>query len=126
MLPQVKLEAVGHGIDAAFAPALPVAQSSDPARPAEAVLRCARFADYTQVVDLAVANPLGWLFVASVGIARLNGATSAAASCLGELDDPGFARNVLLPTYVEAVAVDQPVVHRMPRSPTTSSSAIAG
>ena len=113
MVPRVKLEAVGHGIDAAFAPALPAAQSFDPARPADVVLRCARFADYTQLVDLAPHDPLGWPFVAKLGIERLNGATNPAATCLGELPDQVFARDVLLPTYVEAAAADQPVVHRI-------------
>jgi DNA-binding CsgD family transcriptional regulator len=113
MLPRVKLEAVGHGIDAALAPALTVAQTFDSARPAEVVLGCMRLADLVQVIDLAATDPLGWAFAAKVGIERLNGATSPAATCFGEMEDQGFARDVLLPTYWEAIAADQPVVHRV-------------
>jgi DNA-binding CsgD family transcriptional regulator len=113
MLPRVKLEAVGHAIDAGFAPALPAAQSFDLARPGDGVLACARFADFVQLIDLAPTDPLGWVFAAKLGIERLNGATSPAATCCGELPDQGFVRAVLLPTYVEAAAVDQPVVHRI-------------
>jgi len=113
MPPRVRLEAAGHRIDAAFAPALPVVQRLEPARPAEAVLSCARFADFVQIIDLAATNPLGWAFSANVGIERLNGATNPAASCFGELPDQDFARDVLLPTYWEAISADQPVVHRI-------------
>jgi DNA-binding CsgD family transcriptional regulator len=109
----VKLEAVGDGIDAAFARALPAAQSFDLARPAEGVLACAPFADFVQLIDLAPTDPLGWRFAANVGIERLNGASSADVTCFGELPDQDFAREVLLPTYVEAGAVDRPVVHRI-------------
>jgi DNA-binding CsgD family transcriptional regulator len=113
MLPRVELAAVGDGIDAAFAPVLSAAQTFDIARPAESVLGYAHFADVVQLIDLAATNPLGWAFSAKLGIERLNGATNPAATCFGDLDDQGFARGVLLPTYLEAIAADQPVVHRI-------------
>ena len=113
MLPWVKLEAAGHGIDTSFAPALREVHDFDLARPAKACWRCAPFADFAQLVDLAPINPLGWRFAARLGLERLNGASTARATCLGDLDDPGFGRDVLLPTYVEAARADQPVVHRI-------------
>jgi DNA-binding CsgD family transcriptional regulator len=113
MLPRVKLEAAGHGIDAAFAPALRVAEDFDPARPADVVRRCARVADCTKIVDLSATNPLGWTFPAIAGLKRLNGATSPLVTCFGDMDDQRFARDVLLPTYLAAIAADQPVVHRI-------------
>jgi hypothetical protein len=118
MLPYAKLVSVGHGVDAAFARALPAAQKFDPSRPAEGMQECLRFADMVSVADVTGTNPLGWYYAADVGLDRVIKIDSLVAggdprACLGERADQNFARGVLLPTYLEAISAGQPLVHRV-------------
>jgi DNA-binding CsgD family transcriptional regulator len=112
MLPQVRLEAAGHSIDAGFALALPVTRGFDLARPVESLTGCMRYADNAFLLDVTGANPLGWGYDALAGTERLKGA-AFAVRCLGEQPDQDFTRSVLVPSYLEAIAADQPVVHRV-------------
>jgi DNA-binding CsgD family transcriptional regulator len=105
------VEAVGDGIDAAFGMALPAAEGLDLDRPAEAIRRFERLGDTAHFVELAGANPLAWGFPAELGLDRVMGATNAG--CLGEVADQGFVQDVLIPSYGEAIAAGQPVVHRI-------------
>jgi DNA-binding CsgD family transcriptional regulator len=117
MLPYAKLISVGHGIDAAFARALPVAQKFDPSRIAEGMQDCVRFADMVSLADVTGANPLGWYYPADVGLDRVVKIDSLVAggdprACLGERADQDFV-GVLLPTYFETITAGEPVVHRV-------------
>ena len=113
MLPFTRLVSAGYGIERAFAQALPVAQSFDLARPAEAMRACMRYADVVHLIEVAGENPLGWRFPAAVGLDRSKAMAQPLPTCLGEFPDQDFARRVLLPTYKEAIAAGQPVVHRV-------------
>jgi DNA-binding CsgD family transcriptional regulator len=109
---------VGHGIDAAFARALPMARQFDPSRIGESMQDCARFADMVHLTDVSGANPLGWHYSADVGLDRMIRIDSLVAgcdsrACLGERADQNFLQGVLLPTYFETIAAGQPVVHKV-------------
>jgi DNA-binding CsgD family transcriptional regulator len=105
------VEAVGDAIEASFAAALPVAEGLDLDRPVEALSRFARLGDTAHLVELIGANPLAWRFPAELGLERVNGATNAG--CLGQVADQAFVRDVLVPSYSEAIAAGRPVVHRI-------------
>ncbi|WP_192355772.1 LuxR C-terminal-related transcriptional regulator [Mesorhizobium mediterraneum] len=90
-----------------------MAQSFDLARPTEAMLNCMRLADHAFLLELTGENPLGWHYPAYFGIDRLKGAAGTALTWLGELPDPRFTSGVLIPTYLDVIAADQPVVHRI-------------
>lgn len=118
MLPYAKLVSVGHGIDARFARALPVAQKFDLSRSAEGLQDCRRFADMVSLADVTGANPLGWYYPADVGLGRVIKIDSLVAggdprACLGERADQNFTQRVVLPTYLETISAGQPVVHRV-------------
>jgi DNA-binding CsgD family transcriptional regulator len=113
MSPLVKLEAVGHGIDAAFARALPTLKTFDPARLAESMARCTPFAEIVNVVDVTPESPLGWRYPAVIGLHHMRGVSSASSACLGSLPDQGFAREILLPTYLDVIEAAQPVMHKI-------------
>jgi DNA-binding CsgD family transcriptional regulator len=118
MRPYAKLISAGHGIDAEFGRALPVAQKFDPSRIAEGMQDCVRFADLVHLTDVTGANPLGWHYPADIGVDRMTKIDSLVAgcdsrACLGERTDQSFAQGVLLPTYFETIAAGQPVVHRV-------------
>jgi DNA-binding CsgD family transcriptional regulator len=112
MLPKVRLEATGDDIGPEFARALPVARLFDLARPVESLQECMRHADHAFLLDVTGENPLSWSYCAEVGVERLNGA-AYTVSCLGEQPDPQFTQNVLIRTYVEVLAVERTVVHRV-------------
>jgi DNA-binding CsgD family transcriptional regulator len=117
VLPQVRLLSAGHGIDARFARALPAARGFDLARPHEALQACMRFADHAFLLDIADDNPLAWRYAAQAGQERLRGAAGTRMTCLGELPDPPFTSGVLIPTYWDVIAADQPVVHQVAAVP---------
>lgn len=112
MLPQVRIESAGHGIDARFARALPVALRFDLSRPVEGVLDCLEFADHAFVLALTGKEPRGWSYHAEAGAERLRGA-AGYVNCLGEQPDQQFTLGVLVPTYLDVAAADQPLVHRI-------------
>ena len=112
MLHYARIEPAAEDLDANLAQALPVARDFDLNRPLEGVHRCMRYADLGFVLEVAGDNPLGWRYCAIAGAERLNGAAKVV-SCLGELPDPKFTAAVLVPTYLDAVAADRPVAHRV-------------
>jgi DNA-binding CsgD family transcriptional regulator len=102
----------GHGVDAGSARAFPVVQKLDLTHPFESVQGCMRYADHAFLLDVTGVEPLNWRYCAQIGLERLRGA-ARAVSCLGEQPDQRFTRGVLIPTYLEAIQADQPVVHRV-------------
>jgi|RhiMethySRZTD1v2_1073278.scaffolds.fasta_scaffold03869_10 DNA-binding CsgD family transcriptional regulator len=112
MMPFARLVSAGDGIDAVFARALPAAQHFDLAHPAKAMQGCMRFADVAHLIEVAGPNPLGWRLPVAVGLSPSKDMETLPI-CLGELPDQDFTRSVLLPTYMQAIAADQPVVHRI-------------
>lgn len=112
MLPQVRVEAVGHGVDARFARAIPVANRFDLDRPVESLVGCMAYADNAFLLDVSGSHPPSWKYRAQAGLERLRGA-AVPASCLGEQPDQRFTRGVLIPSYFDAIAADQPVIHRI-------------
>ncbi|BCH15554.1 LuxR C-terminal-related transcriptional regulator [Mesorhizobium sp. L-2-11] len=112
MLPQVRVESIGDNIDADCRPALAVARSFDLARPVESLLGCMQFADTAFVLEFTGENPRGWSYRAQAGIEHLKGA-AGYVNCLGEQPDQRFALGVLVPSYLDVVTADQPVVHRI-------------
>jgi DNA-binding CsgD family transcriptional regulator len=113
VLPYVKLKAVGDGIDAAFGRAVPLARAVKPFAPVEGLLACHQVADVAHLVDLEAQEPLAWRYPAAVGVDRLNGASRADTFCVGDHVDQLFARSVLVPSYYDAIAAAQPIVHRI-------------
>lgn len=109
----VKVEAVGHDIDGALGRALPALECFDPARLAESMARCMPFAEVINVVDMRAENPLGWRYPAAIGLHHMHGVSSNSSTHLGNLPDQGFARGILLPTYLDVVEAAQPVVHKV-------------
>lgn len=112
MLPFARLVSAGDGIDAVFARVLPATQRFDLAQPAKAMRDRLRFADVAHLVEVSGANPLGWRLPVAVGLGPAKD-VEPLPTCLGELPDQDFTRSVLLPTYMQAIAAGQPVVHRI-------------
>ena len=112
MLPYARMEPAAHGLDAHLAQALLAARNFHLGQPLEGLHHCLRYADLGHVLEVAGDNPLGWRFSAVAGMERLNGATKVV-SCPGELPDPKFTADVLVPTYLDAVAADGPIAHRV-------------
>ncbi len=112
MLAYARIEPAVHDLGADLAQVLLVARDFDLSRPLEGVNQCMRYADLALVLEVAGDNPLGWRFCAVAGVERLNGATKVV-SCPGELPDPKFTAGVLVPTYLDAVAADRPIAHRV-------------
>lgn len=112
MLPQVSIESAGHGIDAEYARALPVAHEFDLARPVESLQTCMRFADTAFLLEFTGEDPKGWSYRAQAGVEGLKG-VAVYAERLGEQPDQQFALDVLVPSYLDVVAADQPVVQRI-------------
>lgn len=112
MLPLVRLESAGDGMDAEFARVLAVARSFDLARPGESLQNCMRFADQAFALELTGENPQGWSYRALAGVERLMG-VAGHVNCLGEQPDQRFTLGVLVPTYRDVIVADQPLVHRI-------------
>lgn len=112
MHPRVALEAAGASIVPEFARALPVARRFDLDRPVESLRDCMRFSDHAFLLELAGDDPRAWSYRAHSGLERLKGA-ARLTHCLGEQPDQSFTLGVLVPTYLQAVEADQPVVHRV-------------
>jgi DNA-binding CsgD family transcriptional regulator len=113
VLPHVKIEAVGHGLDAVFGAALPLANAVNPKAPEEGLYACRRVADVAHLVDFEAKDPLAWRFSAAVGVERLNGGSRSGTACMGDHVDQSFARGVLIPSYFDVLKANQPVVHRV-------------
>ncbi len=112
MLPQVCIESAGHSIDAGFARALPVAHQFDLTRPVESLQTCMRFADTACLLEFTGENPEGWSYRAQAGVEGLKG-VAVYADRLGDQPDQQFALDVLVPSYLDVVAADQPLVQRI-------------
>jgi DNA-binding CsgD family transcriptional regulator len=114
MSPVVKLEAVGHEIDAGFARALPTLESLDPTHLVEEMAKCTPFAEMINLVHLTAENPLGWRYPAVIGLHHVRGASGISPpNYLGDIPDQTFACRILLPTYLDVINAAQPVVHKV-------------
>lgn len=99
-------------MDADLARALPVALDFDLERPGESLRNCVRYMQVGFLLEISEENPLGWRYGVDAGVERLRGA-SRVVDRLGELPDPKFTTGLLIPTYLDAVAADRPITHRV-------------
>lgn len=114
MLAQFRVDAIPGDVDLKFGGALAAARNVDPLRLSETMNACRHCSDTLLLMDLEGENPLEWRYVGQHGVDRLKAWTdSGPVVRVGDVPDQTFARDVLIPTYVDAIRIDRPVVHRV-------------
>ena len=114
MSPVVKLEAVGHEIDAGFARPLPTLENLDPQHLVEGMAKCTPFAEMINLVAPHRRNPLGWCYPAVIGLHHVRGASGNSPPNYPAIFQIKLLRaSNFLPTYLDVINAAQPVVHKV-------------